>query len=446
MACMLRTNPKTRPDHRPHPSRHVLTDASRGRLSPAFWVVLYFTLNLSLTLYNKYVLIHFPFPYTLTALHALCGTIGTSLMLHFGGRSKKPSVPGEKESTTTGTLSEVPNLTLKETVVVLLFSLLYTVNIVVSNASLKLVTVPFHQVVRGSTPLFTIALSAVLFNKRSSRAKLIALIPVIAGVGFATYGDYYCTLFGFCLTLLGTILASFKTVITHHLLRPPTLSSSSSKHRLSAEPIEKEFSSRHRRVPSIFKYSARRVQPLSVATVASSAVQAFKNIDLPKLSLSPMQLLYLMSPLAFIQTSLFAYFTGELAAVNQHLRAASMAAGASHSPSLFGWNVVQVLESMGLGRLGIGMPSGWLIMNGVMAFALNVVSFYANKKIGAVGMSVAANVKQVLTVLCAVVLFNLTITTTNGVGILLTLLGGAWYARLELKEKAEEKERNSKIG
>jgi len=69
----------------------------------------------------------------------------------------------------------------------------------------------FHQVVRASAPLFTIFLSAVLLGKHSSRTKLISLIPIIAGVGFAyvgplshplfprtnthttyrTYGDYY---------------------------------------------------------------------------------------------------------------------------------------------------------------------------------------------------------------------------------------------------------------
>jgi hypothetical protein len=44
-----------------------------------------------------------------------------------------------------------------------------------------------------------------------------------------------------------------------------------------------------------------------------------------------------------------------------------------------------------------------------------------------------------LTVLCAVVLFDLTITGANGLGILLTLVGGAWYAHLEVKERALER-------
>jgi hypothetical protein len=39
-------------------------------------------------------------------------------------------------------------------------------------------------------------------------------------------------------------------------------------------------------------------------------------------------------------------------------------------------------------------------------------------------MTVAANCKQVLTIAIAVFLFNLRINFTNGIGILLTLIGG----------------------
>jgi uncharacterized membrane protein len=40
---------------------------------------------------------------------------------------------------------------------------------------------------------------------------------------------------------------------------------------------------------------------------------------------------------------------------------------------------------------------------------------------------ISGNVKQVLTIVLSVVIFNLRITPLNGVGILLTLAGGAWY-------------------
>lgn len=61
-------------------------------------------------------------------------------------------------------------------------------------------------------------------------------------------------------------------------------------------------------------------------------------------------------------------------------------------------------------------------------------------------MSVAANVKQVLTILIAVVVFDLTITMMNATGILLTLAGGGWYAKVEFEEKKKKgKGRHSKV-
>lgn len=80
-----------------------------------------------------------------------------------------------------------------------------------------------------------------------------------------------------------------------------------------------------------------------------------------------------------------------------------------------------------------------LVFNGLLAFGLNVASFGANKRVGAVTMSVAANVKQVLTMLGAVLVFNLQISPANSIGILLTLCGGAWYTAVELREKERKR-------
>lgn len=89
----------------------------------AFWLILYFILNLALTLYNKVLLVTFPYPYTLTAIHALFGLAGgTSLRLRNVYRPKF--------------------LSGSDYIVLFVFSILYSVNIAVSNASLGLVTVP----------------------------------------------------------------------------------------------------------------------------------------------------------------------------------------------------------------------------------------------------------------------------------------------------------------
>lgn len=95
--------------------------------SQPFWIVLYFFFNLGLTLYNKAVLIHFPYGYALTALHALCGSIGGFTLLRLGVYVPKK-------------LSHSDNMAL------LAFSLLYSINIAVSNLSLQLVTIPVSPI------------------------------------------------------------------------------------------------------------------------------------------------------------------------------------------------------------------------------------------------------------------------------------------------------------
>jgi len=88
-----------------------------------FWLALYFFFNLSLTLYNKVVLVHFPYPYTVTSLHALCGTIGGWSLLARGLFVQK-------------------RLSTSDNIALIMFSVLYAMNIAISNVSLNLVTVP----------------------------------------------------------------------------------------------------------------------------------------------------------------------------------------------------------------------------------------------------------------------------------------------------------------
>lgn len=143
----------------------------------------------------------------------------------------------------------------------------------------------------------------------------------------------------------------------------------------------------------------------------------------------PLDLLTRMCPLAFIQCVLYAWINGELKGVRDW---------SAHEMTWF--------------------SAAALIVNGCIAFGLNIVSFTANKKAGALSMTVAgtfytalsplrvlrgtdssdfvpANIKQVLTILFAVFMFDLNITSTNAAGILFTLVGGAWYGYVGYEEK-----------
>src|SRR5690606_16372742 len=81
----------------------------------------------------------------------------------------------------------------------------------------NLVSIPFHQVVRAMTPVFTIAISKMFFAKRYSMMIYLSLVPLLFGVYLATVGDYSYTTMGFILTVLGTLLAAVKTVVTNRI-------------------------------------------------------------------------------------------------------------------------------------------------------------------------------------------------------------------------------------
>jgi len=82
----------------------------------------------------------------------------------------------------------------------------------------------------------------------------------------------------------------------------------------------------------------------------------------------------------------------------------------------------------------------WLALlgNGFIAFVLNISSFQTNKLAGALTLTVAANLKQTLTILLGIVLFNVRVGMMNGLGMLITLVGAAWYSKVELDSKGRK--------
>ncbi|KAG9715366.1 TPT-domain-containing protein, partial [Aureobasidium melanogenum] len=152
---------------------------------------LYFAMNLGLTLYNKAVLDKFAFPWLMTTLHATCAAVGCYALL-LAGHIK------------------LSYLTRQDNYVLVAFSVLFTINIAISNVSLEMVSVPFHQIARSTCPVATILIYRWFYGRSYAKATYMALIPIVLGVGLSTYGDYYFSLMGASLTFLGVFLAAIK--------------------------------------------------------------------------------------------------------------------------------------------------------------------------------------------------------------------------------------------
>ncbi|KAK5329779.1 hypothetical protein LTR93_001367 [Exophiala xenobiotica] len=338
----------------------------------------YFILNLVVTVTNKQLLFHTSSPYLLTASHAFTTFVATSII----SRLTSAATPSHGSSQTQKTTTSVESLRLplRTHLILVAFSLLYTVNIALSNLTLGLVSLPMHQTIRATAPAITVLLTVIVFRtplRYYPMAVYLSLVPTICGVVVATSsmsanvnvsvghntGGGSTTFGGVALTFLGAVLAVLKTMITHQLQKSSSSSSSSS--------------------------GGYRLQ-----------------IGLP-----PMTLVRYLSPYAVVQALGFACWTGELRQL--------LALGHATDPAARGLREIGVLA----------------VVNMLSASALNIASFEANRRCGPLSMGVAGNLKQVFILVLASLAEGDGETGRGGgvngrvvLGTLMTVVGGLWYA------------------
>ena len=340
------------------------TMSSAGLIS----ISTYFLLNLVVTVTNKQLISHTSSPYLLTASHAFTTFVATSIISRL--TSAAPSHgSSERQQTTHGSL----RLPFGTHLVLVAFSLLYTVNIALSNLTLGHVSLPMHQTIRATAPAITVLFTVIVFHKPLRyypRAVYLSLVPTICGVVVATtslsdnvgHKGRGSSTFGAALTFLGAIIAVVKTMLTHQLQSSSSSSSPPSSGRC-------------------------RLQ----------------------IGLSAMTLVRYLSPYAVVQALGFACWTGEV----RHLLALDPAT------DLVG----------GLREVGV-----LAIVNMLSASALNIASFEANRRCGALSMGVAGNLKQVFILVIAIWAERDGGGRSGGVngrvalGTLMTVVGGVWYA------------------
>ncbi|KZL84208.1 triose-phosphate transporter [Colletotrichum incanum] len=151
---------------------------------------------------------------------------------------------------------------------------------------------------------------------------------------------------------------------------------------------------------------------LTFAGVVLAAVKtvATNRIMTGPLALPAMEVLLRMSPFAAMQSLACAIAAGELGNLN------TMRAEGNIS-------LATVIALLG---------------NGILAFALNVASFQTNKVAGALTMSICGNLKQCLTVGLGIIAFGVEVHLFNGSGMILTMIGAAWYSKVELDRRSRK--------
>lgn len=171
----------------------------RACASPSVWLAIWLLNNVAVTLLNKaaFSSVHFNYPMTLSLVHMFCSGLGCKI---FYTRQSTKILSWEAKKQ------------------ILIFSVLFTLNIVVGNMSLKFVSVNFNQVMRSLVPGLTL-LAGLWQGKSFTLRRALSVLPIILGVAMACFGDMSYTAVGFLVTVACIVLAAAKVVCGGEMLR-----------------------------------------------------------------------------------------------------------------------------------------------------------------------------------------------------------------------------------
>eukprot|EP01054_Gregarina_sp_Poly1_P000278 Gregarina_sp_Poly_1__277@NODE_1068_length_5192_cov_185_777756_g194_i1_p3_GENE_NODE_1068_length_5192_cov_185_777756_g194_i1NODE_1068_length_5192_cov_185_777756_g194_i1_p3_ORF_typecomplete_len395_score54_90TPT/PF03151_16/4_7e57UAA/PF08449_11/2_6e23Nuc_sug_transp/PF04142_15/2_9e05Nuc_sug_transp/PF04142_15/0_00052EamA/PF00892_20/2_5e06EamA/PF00892_20/0_029SLC35F/PF06027_12/2_9e03SLC35F/PF06027_12/2_9e06SLC35F/PF06027_12/0_24CRTlike/PF08627_10/7_7e06CRTlike/PF08627_10/9_7PUNUT/PF16913_5/0_1_NODE_1068 len=291
------------------------------------YLLIWFTLNVVITLCSKAMFSSFKFPYPmmLTAVHCAVTGIGSQIA------SYSKCYPTSR-------------ISIRQVFGLLFFSFIFTINIWLSNYGLLVVSVPVHQVSRTTIPLFTMILSLLVYRESYPWRMVPSVLLVIAGVAATVWGDLETTLYGGLIVAAGCAFSSLKGLM-------------SQKAQIGAQGLE------------------------------------------------TFDLLRVVCPLAVVELLVLGSLNGEvLTLLREH----------------------EFSKPMGLN----------LVLQGVLAFSLNFVSFKCAALKNPLTMNIAGNVKQVITPLLSVWFLGGSLTTTLLIGLFITFAGAVWYGDETRRRKA----------
>ncbi|EZG81686.1 triose-phosphate transporter family protein [Gregarina niphandrodes] len=161
------------------------------------YLTVWFVTNIAITICSKALFkdLRFPYPLMLTAIHLGCTAVMAIIVSYTGVYAP--------EAVTVSLLKHC-----------LPFSVVFTLNIWLSNYSLMFVSINVHQVIRTTIPLFTMLFSWLIYSERYPLGLLPSILVVIVGVAVTVWGDFDLTSLGLALVILGCALSSLKGIMT----------------------------------------------------------------------------------------------------------------------------------------------------------------------------------------------------------------------------------------
>ncbi|RHY44824.1 hypothetical protein DYB26_000939 [Aphanomyces astaci] len=295
-------------------------------LDVAICILGWYAMSISMTLFNKWFVKvwhgGFPFVFTMGAIHMSIKALLT--------RGSHPSLS---------------NFLICHGRLCVPIGLFTGADIVMSNMSLRYITVSFFTIVKSGGNVWNLLFSIALGLQHLSPSLFIVVLVICVGIGLASYGTIHFVVIGFVLVLSASILGTLRWVLTQFLMQ---------------------------------QMDPRQNKSLAVV---------FHIAPVSALSLVPIALLV---------------------------------DGAGLTSSVFARDMTLWMECL-----------VFLTTGGFLSFLLIYVEVELVKSTSALSLGIAGNLKDVMQILMAMLVFQDHLSAVNGAGLALATVGLMWYSYLK---------------
>ncbi|KAL2924841.1 UDP-galactose transporter 1 [Bienertia sinuspersici] len=166
-------------------------------------IVQWWAFNVTVIIMNKWIFqkLDFKFPLTVSCIHFICSSIGAYVAIKL--LKVKPLIAVDPEDRWKRIFP---------------MSVVFCINIVLGNVSLRYIPVSFMQTIKSFTPATTVILQWLIWRKFFEWRIWASLVPIVGGILLTSMTELSFNMFGFLAAMFGCLATSTKTILAESLL------------------------------------------------------------------------------------------------------------------------------------------------------------------------------------------------------------------------------------
>lgn len=171
-------------------------DENKEKLTTLGFIALWYALNVGFNLTNKSIFLTFPFPWTVSAIHVVVGTIYCAGMYAAGAKKASFGRP-----ITGGELKAIFGP-----------ALMHALGHIAANISFAAVAISLTHTVKTLEPVFNVVTSSIFLGTVTPIPVVLSLFPIMIGVALASAAELSFNWIGFVNAMLSNLTFSMRAV------------------------------------------------------------------------------------------------------------------------------------------------------------------------------------------------------------------------------------------